>query len=178
MGTQAAVLAGFTVTGLIEFNMPPATHKLLKLCYYLCVVTALGMNLSCVSSTTALSVFGTSLALRGPDGSMSRAVDGMYQERNQVFATFGVGLLSTICAASFAAVIVMDWGTAIACVSILVFCGHRIYQQGKRIFAKFRFEEDDSVSFDDILSAPLVNVFTSAVRSPKSRDTAERQSLV
>ena len=30
---------------------------------------------------------------------------------------------------------------------------------GKRIYAKFRFEEDEGVNFDDILTAPLVNVF-------------------
>lgn len=48
---------------------------------------------------------------------------------------------------------------------------------GKRIFGKFRFEEDEGVNFDDILSAPLINVFTSAARSPKSRDPAT-QSLV
>ena len=33
--------------------------------YYTFVIMSLGMNLSCVSSTTALSVFGTGLALRG-----------------------------------------------------------------------------------------------------------------
>lgn len=39
---------------------------------------------------------GTSLAMRGPDGSMMRAVNGMYQLREQVFALFGVGMMSLL----------------------------------------------------------------------------------
>ena len=38
---------------------------------------------------------------------MVRAVDGMYQERTQIFATFGVGLLATVLAAMFASIIIM-----------------------------------------------------------------------
>lgn len=52
--------------GFIFFALLPTFQFL----YYSFVVLSLGMNLSCVSSTTALSVFGTGLALRGPDGSM------------------------------------------------------------------------------------------------------------
>jgi hypothetical protein len=40
------------------------------------VVFSLSCNLYCVGQTTALAVFGLSLSLRGPDGSMIRAVDG------------------------------------------------------------------------------------------------------
>ena len=82
VGTQAAVLAGFTVTGLIEFQIPTETNRVLQFMYYFLCITSLGMNLNCVSSTTALSVFGTGLALRGPDGSMvsdsSQKTEGDY----------------------------------------------------------------------------------------------------
>mmetsp|Transcript_30949 Transcript_30949/g.39851 ORF Transcript_30949/g.39851 Transcript_30949/m.39851 type:complete len:212 (-) Transcript_30949:761-1396(-) len=177
VGTQAAVLAGFTVTGLIEFSMPKETNRLLQFFYYVSVVLSLAMNLSCVSATTALSVMGTSLALRGPDGSMVRAVDGMYLERAQIFATFGFGLFCTITAAIFASIIIMQPETACICSLTLLFCMQRIYYQGKRIFSKFRFEEDEGVNFDDILSAPLVDVFTR--RMPKRNSVStDKLSLV
>ena len=35
--------------------------------------------------TTCITVMGTGLALRGPDGSMVRAVEGMYKQRAIVF---------------------------------------------------------------------------------------------
>ena len=168
VGTQAAVLAGLTVTGLIEFQIPTETNRVLQFMYYFLCITSLGMNLNCVSSTTALSVFGTGLALRGPDGSMVRAVNGMYQERTQIFATFGVGLMSTVGAAIFASLIIMRIEAAAACSLVLLYCAHRIYTQAKRIFTRFSFEEDEGVSFDDILSAPLVNML------PKVRRHVQR----
>jgi hypothetical protein len=89
-----------------------------------------------------------------------RAVDGMYQERTQIFATFGVGLFCTLFAAILASVIVMHPEAAAVCVSILLYVVYRIYSQAKRIFGKFRFEEDEGTNFDDILTG---NIFTAAV---------------
>lgn len=177
VGTQAAVLAGFTVTGLIEFQCPPDTHRFLQFCYYMCTIVALCLNLSCVSSTTALSVFGTGLALRGPDGSMVRAVNGMYSERTAIFATFGAGLFATLAAAAFASAIVMTPEAAFCCDIALLVSMQRIYSHGKRIYGKFRFEEDEGVDFDDILSAPLVDVFTRQVRrvAPKAVRASAKQ---
>ena len=45
------------------------------------IVISLACNIYCVGQTTTLAVCGTSLSLRGPDGSMIRAVDGMYVAR-------------------------------------------------------------------------------------------------
>jgi hypothetical protein len=37
-------------------------------------------------------IFGPGLAIRGPDGSMSRAVEGMYAERKWALRFFWIGL--------------------------------------------------------------------------------------
>ena len=60
-----------------------------------------------------------------------RAVDGMYQERTQIFATFGVGLMSAVGAAIFASLIIMRIEAAAACSLVLLYCAHRIYTQVK-----------------------------------------------
>ena len=43
-------------------------------------------------------IFGPALALRGPDGSMARAVEGMYTERKWAMRFYGLGLLNLLLA--------------------------------------------------------------------------------
>jgi len=94
VGTQAAVLASLDVTMFIEFQIPAWESELtedgfllyiipriLKFCYYITIIYALCSNVKVVAHTTALAVLGTSLALRGPDGSMIVATEGLYSER-------------------------------------------------------------------------------------------------
>ena len=73
VGTQAAVLAGFSVTALVEFGAPRESNRVLLFCFYASLVFSLSANVLCVGKTTLLSVFGTSLAMRGPDGAMISA---------------------------------------------------------------------------------------------------------
>jgi len=109
LGTQSAVLAGFAVTALIEFGPPPEPrNKYLELAYYACVITSLVTNLYCVAGSTFLSVFATNLALRGPDGSVERAVEGMHEERRNVFAAFAAGLASLLLGMIFVAWLLMS----------------------------------------------------------------------
>ncbi|GMH90898.1 hypothetical protein TL16_g11901 [Triparma laevis f. inornata] len=89
VGTQAAMLTAVNVTMLIEFQPPLWSSdlsssiwamfylpRMIKFMYYTCNVYALCCNVVVVSSTTVLAVLGTSLALRGPDGSMIVATEG------------------------------------------------------------------------------------------------------
>ena len=108
VGTQAAVLAGFTVTAFIEFDCPPDTNRATKFAYYVSSIVSLAANILCVANTTFLSVWGTGLAMRGPDGSMARAVDGMYQLRRNVFALFGLGMMALLVTAIFGSWILMN----------------------------------------------------------------------
>ena len=122
VGTQAAVLAGFTVTAFIEFDCPPDTNRATKFAYYVSSIVSLAANILCVANTTFLSVWGTGLAMRGPDGSMARAVDGMYQLRRNVFALFGLGMMALLVTAIFGSWILMNVEAAAAstCVEIKI----------------------------------------------------------
>ncbi|CAJ1415871.1 unnamed protein product [Effrenium voratum] len=71
VGTQAAVLAGFAVVMVVEFHMPETAHFALQGIFYIFAV----------AMTTCITVMGTGLALRGPDGSMVRAVEGAKTRR-------------------------------------------------------------------------------------------------
>lgn len=94
VGTQAALLAGFAYAGLTQVSVPPEAPYVVKLLYLLFTTAAMSCELIAVLNTTLLSMLGPGLALRGPDGSMHQAVDGMMLEYRRAFFTFGLGLLA------------------------------------------------------------------------------------
>ena len=75
------------------FDCPDGSPRTLKFFYYIASIVSLSANILCVANTTFLSVWGTGLLMRGPDGSLARAVDGMYQLRRNVFLLFGIGMM-------------------------------------------------------------------------------------
>lgn len=94
VGTQSALLAGFAFAGLTQVSVPHDAHYAVKLLYLLFTTGAMSCELIAVLNTTLLSMLGPGLALRGPDGSMHKAVDGMMYEYRKAFFTFGLGLIA------------------------------------------------------------------------------------
>lgn len=80
VGTQAAIMAGFTLTSFVEIDLPPEKH-IAKLMLHFCVALSICVNFLCVAMVTFVTVFGSGKALRGQDGSMDFAVDEMNRER-------------------------------------------------------------------------------------------------
>jgi hypothetical protein len=164
VGTQAAVLAGLDITMFIEFNPPftdaewpslaQAYHvpRLLKLVYYGIIVAAFCANMLVVSHTTALSVLGAGLALRGPDGSMLVATDVVYEERKAVFVIFGYGLLLTVGSVLISVWLLLHWEAACVCWIVALVGCRQIYGSYQRVSRKLHFEEHESVDFSDILT--------------------------
>ena len=94
VGTQAALLAGFAYSGLTQVAIPLDAEYVLKLLYLLVTTTAMCLELIAVMNTTLLSMMGPGLALRGPDGSMHPAVDGMMEEYQGAYLNFVLGLIA------------------------------------------------------------------------------------
>ena len=93
VGTQSALLAGFAYSGLTQVAIPHERSYILKLMYLLVTTTAMCFELIAVLNTTLLSMMGPGLALRGPDGSMHPAVDGMMIEYRTAYYSFVLGLI-------------------------------------------------------------------------------------
>ena len=110
----------------------------------------------CTASTTFVSVWGSGKALRGKDGSMDEAVDGMYNERAFIFSCFGVGLITTLLALMSAAWILMTLEVAMVATLGISWCIFFIVRQARRLYAKFGLSHDDVVSFADIMQSPAV----------------------
>lgn len=157
VGTQSAVLAGFAVAMVVEFDVPENTHAVLQGFYFLCTVITLVANLRCVAMTTCITVMGTGLALRGPDGSMARAVEEMYSQRFHVFLSFGVGIVSCLLSVLFLCWIKMKTMPALVCTSVLIWGLVSLAKLLRRYTVSFRFNEEETVTLDDILGADLVS---------------------
>jgi len=157
VGTQAAVLAGFAVGMLVEFEVPENTHAVLSGGFYTFAVFTLVANLRCVAMTTCITVMGTGLALRGPEGSMPHAVEGMYNQRMAVFSTFGLGISSCLVSAFCLCWIKMRTVTATSCSILIISAMFSLVKLTLDYRKFFMFREDESVSLDDLLGSSVIS---------------------
>ena len=107
-----------------------------------------------VGQTTVLSVMGASLALRGPDGSMMDATDGLYDERSTVFRAFAIGLATTLGAVVLGVWLVVPPEAALVCMICTCYTARVMMNHYTRISRKFRFAEEDTVDFSDFFDGP------------------------
>lgn len=158
VGTQSAVLAGFAMTSFAEIDLPHNAFYAQKACLHLFVVISICANLLCTASTTFVSVWGSGKALRGKDGSMDSAVDGMHAERAFIFSCFGVGLVTTLLALMSAAWILMTLEVATVATIGIAWSIFIIMRQARRIHTKFGLSMGEAVTFHDIMRiAPVVS---------------------
>lgn len=134
------------------------------------ITSAFCANILVVASTTILSVLGAGLALRGPDGSMMTATDGLYEERTSIFGAFGVGLACTLGSTLLCVLIILHWEAALVCMCITIYTCWKVYTNYQRICKRFGFDESKTVDFRDIFDGPA-NIYTYARRhkSQKSK---------
>eukprot|EP00937_MAST-01D_sp_MAST-1D-sp2_P007504 g7504.t1 len=151
VGTQAAVLAGFTITCLIEITIPQNPNYVVKSMLHLYAVLSICANLMCVTLATMVSVWGSGMALRGKDGSMGAAVDGMIEERNAIFGAFGFGLVANLLSVLSAAWLLMSPEIAVVATVVISTTIFKIVGHARRLFAKFQLQDKDIVRFDDLL---------------------------
>lgn len=187
VGTQAAVLAGLDITMFIEFN-PPDNHawgmewhqqvlaRSLKMVYYGVIVAAFCANITVVAHTTALSVLGGGLALRGPDGSMMTATDVLYAERRSVFYVFGIGLGCTIGSVLVCVWILLPWESALLCWMVTLVTCRRMYWNYQRVQQALQFDESQTVDFRDIFEGPANIRVTSSRHRHSNKNKVGGQS--
>ena len=146
--------------------------RVLKFIYYTTIVAAFCANMIVVSQTTTLSVLGAGMALRGPDGSMIIATDGLYNERSSVFWYFAVGLANTVGSVTVCVWLILHWEAALSCMIIVLLTCRTIWINYKRVERRFIFDESETVDFRDIMEGPanIQAVFAERrIRSPHER---------
>jgi hypothetical protein len=143
ISTQSALLAGFAYAALMpgislgDAGGVAAHVYAVKLMYLTCAVSALGLQLITVVSTTLLSMLGPGLALRGPDGSMHTAVDGMVDEYRNAFYTFLFGMLATLAAGALYCWLMFPAMEASILTSMILLITWAIVRYIRRLFETF-----------------------------------------
>lgn len=158
----------------VHFN--PLAKGLLHLFSTVCICA----NIFAVSIITFVSVWGSGKALRGKDGSMSMVVEGMNKERWLIFYTFGIGLLSLLCAVACSTWLLMQREVraggrcerptrvhdlprsrtlaaraqvALLATMLLLATCYALISNAMRIFKKFELQAGEVVRFSDFLKA-------------------------
>jgi len=91
-GVLGAVVSGFAVNSIAQVVADTAPVSYVwKAMFWLWTTCAIGFSTHVMITTALITVYGPGLALRGPIGSMKKAVDGMYYEQ-------GIILFSTVAA--------------------------------------------------------------------------------
>jgi len=170
MATQAAVLAGFTTTCLIEISIPPDAHPLAKSCLHISAIFSICSNIACVSLSTITNIWGSGKALRGKDGSMDEAVEGINSERELIFRMFAFGLGGNLCTVLCACFITMSSPINFLAASMVLFTAYMIYSNALRIQKKFHLT--DAVRLDDLTAFPTTTTLSTAATS---KDLSELQ---
>jgi len=141
ISTQSALLAGFSFAGL--GSVDDSVHVVWKVVLYIFTAVAIGSNMYVLCVGQLTTIFGPTLALNGPTGSIDRAVENMRRERTMVFKMFLLGLIAfyfMVIALSF---IHMDTWIAVVSVVILSCFGLFIGAVSSRVLHSFRFEEPE-----------------------------------
>eukprot|EP00741_Cyanophora_paradoxa_P006102 tig00000983_g5917.t1 len=147
IATTCALLAGFSYANMqVHFEDNTIISQILKILYLTTTTLSMALNLLTVSNATFTIIFGTGLALRGPDGSMQRAVDGMAAERKVAVRAFFAGIISFQLSALTFALLRFRWPEAtIVSLSLLAFIGGFLHFS-RRIRGKFVIPKEKIVT--------------------------------
>ena len=92
IGIMAALIGGFAYNGCFS-AINAVSHDDSVRAFYLFVTTcAMGLNVCSTFVSVTSCMFGPGLALRGPDGSMDQAVEGLALEYRSCLMVFFIGL--------------------------------------------------------------------------------------
>ena len=95
-GTQAALIAGFSITTTTQIQGLDAfkrTHPAWIYLFWISCSLTFVSSMHVLICTVFISVYGQGLALRGPTGSMIKAVEGMVIEQNSIVTHFNLTII-------------------------------------------------------------------------------------
>ena len=144
-GTQCFLLAGFICGAVSQTPGYDAN------CNYFWVFMYNIASAACVALATLgllisvfISVFGQGLAIRGPPGSMIKAIEGMVIEQHNAVALFLGAVISYILQEIGMFWIMMDQPNAIICSIIVAVFAVYTYNVSLRIYNRFYFNKSET----------------------------------
>lgn len=148
VGTQSAIMAGFTLTSFVEIDLPPE-RVFAKSVLHFFITTSICVNFLCVAMVMFVTVWGSGKALRGQDGSMDYAVDGMNGERTFIFTCFALGVLATLGCLFSASWVLMEEQIALVASILILGTMYMVGSEARRIRNLFWVPPGEEVRFDE-----------------------------
>jgi hypothetical protein len=140
IGTMAGVFAGFALQGacLSSYFFPPDSSEGMRMAYLVTTTIAMDLNVAALFAATSCAALGPGLALRGPNGSMDRAVEGLALEYRLTFLAFFLGVFALYASAAIYVVILMDRLVMALLLLIIALSVRYTISACGRIYTKFR----------------------------------------
>jgi hypothetical protein len=146
ISTSAALLAGFAWYGLTEVPFDLEANVGVQTLYLVVTTLIMGLELLTVVNATLCAILGPGLALRGPDGSMHNAVNGMMTHYKFTFACFTCGLLCFHVSALLYAWMQFEWELALPVSILLLYFLWTVWRYFRRIVKRFQLQPTSVVS--------------------------------
>lgn len=139
-GTQCALIAGFQLSSISQVNTDGASRWAANI-YWVSAALCICLSLHVLLCSVYATVFGQGLALRGPSGSMVRAVDGMCAEQYEIIYIFSCNIFVLGVSTIATYYVVMDEYGAHACTGITIIAMYYWYRYCLRIYNRFKYVE-------------------------------------
>jgi len=147
IGTSAALLAGFAYAGLSSTSdFAEDTSEFSKGLFLTVTTAAMSLNIASMAAATWCSMLGPGLALRGPDGSMDRAVEGLALEYRVIFLLFAAGLLCFFVSALLLIIDEFELVLSVVLALLLLAYLRATWRACKRIYKKFRLPVGQAIA--------------------------------
>ena len=176
IGTQAALLAGFAFSAMCEVEIDHTYGEHIQAMWLISIVLSMTLEIGAVVKSMQLSILGPGLALRGPEGSVARAIMVMRDEYKKVNALFYAGLANIhLSVAVFIWAEYVTWAAAVLTVIIVSGLGW-LYREHQGVAARLRLHNDLG-SWDPAAGDRLTFSFSQDDPNGRSRDLSYARNV-
>jgi len=174
ISTSAALLAGFAWYGLTEVPFDEGANVYTQTLYLVVTTLIMGLELLTVVNATLCAILGPGLALRGPDGSMHDAVQGMMIHYRFTLACFTGGIIFFMVSALLYAWMQFSWELAVPMTLVIIYFLHKINGYFWRIYNRFKLPADNVVTGAFNVTQDMMN--SSAGEAGRQQQQQEEQA--
>ncbi len=184
-GTQCALISGFIVNAISQVpGLDSTCNPAWKYIYWILSALALMCAMHVLLCTMFINVFGQGLAIRGPLGSMVRAVDGMVQETNQILIAYVASIFFFAFSTIGVYFIMMEPDAAIICACITGVGIYVWYHYVLRIYNRFKWSrvqetlwhENGNVDPAEALRKGKAKSVDAGQSAPSSRENSKHKA--
>jgi len=146
--TSSSILFAAALNAFGTYFVDPDANVVPRSIYFAGMAGATALEFACLITALFAVIMGPNLALRGPEGSMDRAVDGMRDITWQMVRFFVGGLVFFeigLCAYCWVCT-GLEWYIALVLNMSLVSGSLLTLRYGQAVLARFRFDADTAIT--------------------------------